>query len=100
MNAEWQQPSGESCGHCPDLSVLLQLFLNHPPTSVASSADSIPDASLEHHIESCAKCQAVLQNIAREDAVTTFSQRNTGTKFSFNAIVRVVTETVVAYHNL
>ena len=70
MNAEWQQPSGESCGHCPDLSVLLQLFLNHPPTSVASSADSIPDASLEHHIESCAKCQAVLQNIALRERQT------------------------------
>lgn len=70
MNAEWQQPSGEPCGHCPDLSVLLLLFFNDSPTSAPSSADSIPEESLEHHIESCTKCQAVLQSIALRERQT------------------------------
>jgi serine/threonine protein kinase len=63
MNAERQQPPGESCSQCPDLSVLLQLLLNDS-TKAHSSADSIPEESLEQHIESCKTCQTVLQNAA------------------------------------
>jgi serine/threonine protein kinase len=70
MNAERQQPRGESCGQCPDLSVLLQLFLNESPTNALTFADSIPEESLEHHIESCKTCQSVLQNAALRERQT------------------------------
>ncbi len=70
MNGEHQHPYGESSDKCPDVSVLLNSFSNDSLQSAQPPGNRLSDEFLEHHIESCTKCQAILQEVVIRERQT------------------------------